>query len=24
MKGRSKNGQQENYFYGGINLSFAF
>lgn len=24
MKGRSKNGQQDNFFYGGINLSFAF
>jgi len=24
MKGRSKNGQDENYFYGGINVSFAF
>ena len=24
MKGRSKNGQQDNFFYGGINVSFAF
>ncbi len=24
MKGRSKNGQDDNFFYGGINVSFAF
>jgi len=24
MKGRSKNGQQDNFLYGGINVSFAF
>jgi hypothetical protein len=24
MKGRSKNGKEDNYLYGGINLSFAF
>jgi hypothetical protein len=24
MQGRSKNGQQDNFFYGGINVSFAF
>ncbi len=24
MKGRSKNGNEYNYFYGGVNLSFAF
>jgi hypothetical protein len=24
MKGRSKNGQEDNFFYGGINVTFAF
>ena len=24
MKGRSKNGNEYNYFYGGVNLSFSF
>jgi len=24
MKGRSKNGKEDNYFYGGVNLSFSF
>jgi hypothetical protein len=24
MKGRSKDGQQDNFLYGGINVTFAF